>query len=74
MPANRLRELRDATEPRPTQKQLAALVGRDSSTYHRYEVGEVPLTSNEDGMKALAKFYGVTVEHLLGWDREEAAA
>lgn len=72
-PANRLKELRKDRGVHVTQ--LAASVGRDSSTYGRYERGEVRIPL--EVVRELARFYDVTVEYLLGWDgppAEEASA
>lgn len=53
-------------------RELANLVGRDTSTYFRYETGQLDLSTEQ--LRTLAGFYDVSVEHLLGWDRDEVAA
>jgi hypothetical protein len=56
-------------------EELAPLYGFNSvyeSTVSRWETGEVP---PPDRVKlALAKFYGVTPEFLMGWDAPKEAA
>jgi transcriptional regulator with XRE-family HTH domain len=52
--------------------EIAALIGRDQTMVRRYERG---LTRIPDDVKLkLAKHFDVSVEHLMGWDREEKAA
>ena len=66
---NRLRELRKDRELKLFE--LASIVKRDQSVYARYEREDVQIP--DDAKLALAAFYGVTVEYLMGWDREQAA-
>lgn len=67
--SNRLRELRLRNGGDPTA--LAADLGKSHSTYARYEAGT---TAIPDEIKlALAARYGVSVEHLMGWDSEAVA-
>ncbi|MDE6441571.1 MAG: helix-turn-helix domain-containing protein [Clostridia bacterium] len=58
----RLKELRE--EKNYTQKQLAEMLGINSVTYLHYEKEqrEPPLALLAD----IAKFYGVSVDYLLG--------
>lgn len=52
-------------------RELATLLERDQSVISRYERG---LTAVPDEAKrALARRYGVTVDFLMGWDRESVA-
>lgn len=63
---NRLKELRDQHGLKPVE--VAALVDRDQSAIWRYESG---LTLVPDDVKRkLCERYGVTVEFLMGWDRD----
>ena len=66
---NRVRELRVARELK--QYDLAAELRVDQSTVARWErnVGSIP----DEKKLALAELFGVSVEHLMGWDREQAA-
>jgi transcriptional regulator with XRE-family HTH domain len=69
LPANRLRELREARGLKPYD--IAARLRVDPSTVWRWETrgGSVPDQAKLD----LAAFYGVSVAHLMGWDETEAA-
>jgi transcriptional regulator with XRE-family HTH domain len=67
-PENRLRELR--RKHNVPLHELAALLGRDQSMISRYERGLTVLP--DEAKRTLAAHYGVTVAHLMGWDREEA--
>ncbi len=69
-PPNRIRQLREARGLGRTQ--LAAQIGRDTSTLVRYEagVGGVP----DEVKLRLALIFGVGVEHLMGWDEPVEAA
>jgi hypothetical protein len=52
--------------------QVAALTGRQTSvTVERWERGDNPIP--DDAKLILSRHFNVTVEHLLGWDREKAA-
>lgn len=60
----RLKELREAKKLR--QVDLSEYLGVDRTTYVKYETG-----ASEPGIKtliALASFYGVTVDYLIGND------
>lgn len=68
-PPNRLRELRQKHNLK--LHEVSTLVGRGESVVWRYEKG---LTAVPDDAKLkLAAHFGVSVEHLMGWDQEEAA-
>ena len=59
------RRIRDLREDRDlSQKQVAALLHVSQSTYSRYESGFLDVPSVI--LLALADFYGVTVDYLLG--------
>lgn len=66
---NRLRELRIAHGLK--LYEVAGIVGRDQSTVYRYERGLTPIP--DDAKRALMQHYGVTAEHLMRWDSEQAA-
>ncbi len=66
--ANRLRALRVAAGS--TQANLAEQIGVDIATISRWEDGKSGIA---DGRKAeLALIFGVTREHLMGWDADGA--
>ena len=67
---NRMRELREAKDLE--QYDIAAIVRKSSSMVSRYEKGESDVPS--DVMRVLAAFHGVSVEYLMGWDRQEQPA
>lgn len=69
-PPNRLRELREARGLGRTQ--LAAQIGRDTSTLLRYEAGNGGIP--DEVKLRLALIFGVSVEHLMGWDRDPKVA
>lgn len=62
---NRMRELRKQHGLK--LYDVAALVRRDTATVHRWETGETS-TVPDDAKRALAERYGVSVDHLMGWD------
>jgi transcriptional regulator with XRE-family HTH domain len=66
---NRLKELREARGLK--LRELVPVCERDQSMVWRYEDGTTPIP--QDVLRRLCTFYGVTAEHLLGWDREVAA-
>lgn len=66
---NRLRELREAKGLQ--LYDVAAHIRRSEAMVSRYERGESK--PDIDIARKLASFYGVTVEHLMGWDMEEVA-
>lgn len=68
---NRLKELREGKEM--SKVEVAALTGRGSSlTVDRWENGTTPIP--DDAKLILSRHFKVSVEHLLGWDQEKAAA
>jgi hypothetical protein len=66
--SNRLGELIAASGAK--RFEIAALCERDTTTIGRWISGEVPIPT--DALRSLTEHFGVTVEHLLGWDREPA--
>lgn len=70
LPRNRLAELRNARGEKLWE--LCAIVQRDSTTIWRWEAGKSAIP--HDVLRILAEHYGVTAEHLLGWDRDSKAA
>lgn len=75
LPANRLRELREARgwKPYNVAHLLGEMTGEtvDPSTVYRWERGG---TINDADKFALAELYGVTPTYLMGWDDEPVAA
>lgn len=67
---NRLRQLRLAHGLK--LYEVSALVGRSETVIGRYERGQTRVP--DDAKLALARHYGVSVDHLMGWDREEIVA
>lgn len=60
----RIKELRKAKKIR--QSEVAEAINCSQAVYSRYENGE--RTPSPDTIKALANFFGVTVDYLLGVD------
>ena len=58
----RLRDLRDDHDM--VQKQVAAVLGTSQKQYSRWETGTSEIPSHH--LIALARFYGVTTDYLLG--------
>ena len=59
------KRIRDLREDRDlNQAQVAAIINVSQSTYSRYESGRLDLPS--EVLIALAKFYGVTTDYILG--------
>lgn len=53
--------------------EIAVLTNRGSTlTIDRWENGTTPIP--DDAKLILSRHFNVSVEHLLGWDREEAVA
>ncbi len=70
LPPNRIEATRSGLGI--SRVELAVLCEVGEATIRRWEKGE---TSIPDGQKfKLAHRLGVSVPHLMGWDREEAAA
>ena len=59
---NRIRDLREDRDLK--QKDLAKLLQVHQSTYSDYELGNLNIPVN--ALHALADFYGVSVDYLLG--------
>ena len=70
LPTNRLRSLRENRDLHLVEVAAVCKVGE--RTVRRWEAGEVAIP--DEHKLALAAFFGVTVEHLMGWDRTGAAA
>jgi transcriptional regulator with XRE-family HTH domain len=66
---NRLQELRTAAGI--SRAGLADYVGVGETQVRRWEVGDVLIPTRH--LERLTAKLDVTVEYLLGWDREEAA-
>jgi len=58
----RIRDLREDKDL--SQDQLSKLLNISQSTYSRYESGTLDIPS--EALITLAKFYGVTVDYILG--------
>ena len=58
----RIRDLRE--DKGLSQHELAAMLHVSQTTYSRYETGKLDIPSQ--ALIALAKFYGVRVDYLLG--------
>ena len=58
----RLRDLRDDHDM--VQKQVAAVLGTSQKQYSRWETGTSEIPAHR--LIALARFYGVTTDYLLG--------
>jgi hypothetical protein len=69
-PQNRLGELMDRAEVK--RYEIAALCKRDTTTIGRWISGEVPIP--DEAKRLLCDRFEVSLETLLGWDREEAKA
>lgn len=67
--STRLRELYEAAGLE--RYDVAALLRRSEAMVRRYETGETPIPPLL--MRQLARRFAVTVEHLMGWDRPQAA-
>ena len=64
-----LRELR--TQKKLTQSEIAERIGLKTNTYQSYEHGSAEPSCST--LKALADFYGVTTDYLLGREPPENA-
>ena len=69
-PPNRLGELRRAHGLKLVE--VAAHVNKDQSVVYRYETGRVQIP--DDVKEQLAKLFGVTRAHLMGWDEKSRPA
>lgn len=61
---DRLRELREFTNPRLTQEQVAKLVKMSQRKISRLETGSVNPTPDE--IISLCKFYNISADYILG--------
>lgn len=66
LPPNRLLDLYEAARMR--RSEVAAFCKVGERTVYRWERGEVAIP--DEHKLALAKFFGVSPEHLMGWDRQ----
>jgi transcriptional regulator with XRE-family HTH domain len=66
---NRLKELMDAEGVK--RYEIAALCKRDTTTIGRWISGDVPIP--DEAKRLLCDRFDVSVEKLLGWDREPSA-
>ena len=62
-----IKDLRDDADL--TQKQVADLLKISQTTYSRYESGVLDIPSSS--LIALARFYGTSVDYLLGLTSEK---
>lgn len=63
-PHNRIKELREAGDPRVEMYDLAAYLRCSTSTVNRLEAGHIA----SKYIEPLAKFFRVTADHVLGLD------
>ena len=66
---NRLRELREAKGLK--RHELAVDLDVDPSTVYRWETGSAEMDDETKGI--VAKYFGISREHLMGWDRESTS-
>lgn len=64
--AERLKELRE--KKGMNKKEVANSLGIPYSTYNNWEIGA--REPNSHNLKMIAKFYQVTIDHLMGFDEE----
>jgi len=69
---NRLAELMEAENPPAQRYEIGALCKRDTTTIGRWINGDVPIP--DEAKQMLCTRFGCSVEHLLGWDRNDAKA
>lgn len=67
---NRIRDLREAEGVK--RHELAVDLGVDPTTVYRWETGATEV--GDETKRRLAQRFGVSIEHLMGWDRLEQAA
>ena len=63
---NRLRKLRESQRPVKKMKVVSELCGLSSDSVRKYERGE--RKPNFDALIALADYYGVSIDYLVGHD------
>ena len=66
---NRLKEIRESKGM--TQTQLGEVIGAKKSAVSLWESGKRQIDNNT--LKSLADFFGVSVDYILGRDQEEPA-
>lgn len=66
---NRLKEIRESKGM--TQTQLGEVIGAKKSAVSLWESGKRQIDNNT--LKSLADFFGVSVDYILGRDQEELA-
>ncbi len=59
-----IKELREDREPKPSQKEIAKLLGTTQQYYSKYENGKRPLPIEH--LKTLCVFYNVSADYILG--------
>lgn len=59
-----LKDLREDREPKPSQKDIAAILGTTQQYYSEYENGKRPLPIEH--LITLCKFYNVSSDYILG--------
>ncbi len=59
-----IKELREDREPKPSQKEIAKLLGTTQQYYSEYENGKRPLPIEH--LKTLCVFYNVSADYILG--------
>ena len=64
---NRIRDLREDQDL--NQTQVAKMLGMSQTGYSKYETGES--LPDIDKCSALAKVFGITVDDLINYDKEE---
>ncbi len=68
----RIRQLRETQTPPLKRQELAVEFGVDPTTVYRWETGATEI--DDDTKRRLAKRFGVSIEHLMGWDRDDSRA
>lgn len=66
--AERMRELREFTEPKLKQEELGKRLGMSQRKISRLETGDVNPTPEE--IVQICKFYNVTADYILGMTNE----
>lgn len=69
LPLNRLQELREARSLHLVE--VAAVCRVSERTLRRWEATEIAVPDSHK--PTLAAFFDVSVEHLMGWDRQPAS-
>lgn len=66
----RLKTLRTSISPKPTQTNLADILGIKLRTYQDYEAGKVDIPSSK--LIALADYFDVSLDYLVGRSDDSA--